>query len=495
MKDVGHLSQVFDDPYPTLDGELKPLAPTLELTAVYKLQPASSPRVLEVEKQFSLGELREEFKVFEGFRLDFNDGDVIYITGESGGGKSTLLRALKRIYEPNVVDLANIQPNPDEVLVDGLGGDVSEALYLLNNAGLGEAWLFIRRYGELSDGQKYRYRLAKALYSARKLGANALVCDEFCSTLDRITARVVAYLTQKLCRRMGLTLVAATAHEDLLEDLNPDILIVKPFQKPPLVSRFKAEPKPCSLLQEIKVEPGSFRDYFALEVYHYKGFRPAFPVKTFRAVYGGNIVGVIVYSTSYLQMKARKTVFGSHLKDMAKRKEILRISRVVVEPRLRGIGLGSRLVRETLEKTGAKIVEAIAAMAVYNPFFEKAGMRLGYIYGGNERLQRKYLAVVEKYGFDRNMIHNFNHLKKVVEAMPDDKLIEFEKELSEIDALRLVSEYISNRAMLKRGVLPRERLPVYLIQFAGLFSKLYYYYWVNPAYSAELSSPNAEGVS
>lgn len=50
------------------------------------------------------------------------------------------------------------------------------------------------------------------------------------------------------------------------------------------------------------------------------------------------------------------------------------IMRVVVHPKYRTIGLGQRLVRETLPRAGTPFVELIAVMAKYNPFAERAGM-------------------------------------------------------------------------------------------------------------------------
>jgi hypothetical protein len=51
------------------------------------------------------------------------------------------------------------------------------------------------------------------------------------------------------------------------------------------------------------------------------------------------------------------------------------ISRVVVHPKYRTIGLGVKLVRETLPLAGTPYVEMPAVMAKYNPFAEKAGMQ------------------------------------------------------------------------------------------------------------------------
>ena len=50
------------------------------------------------------------------------------------------------------------------------------------------------------------------------------------------------------------------------------------------------------------------------------------------------------------------------------------IMRVVVHPKYRTIGLGQRLVRETLPRAGTPFVELIAVMTKYNPFAERAGM-------------------------------------------------------------------------------------------------------------------------
>jgi hypothetical protein len=51
------------------------------------------------------------------------------------------------------------------------------------------------------------------------------------------------------------------------------------------------------------------------------------------------------------------------------------ITRVVVHPKYRTIGLGTKLVSETLPLAGTPYVEMPAVMAKYNPFAEKAGMQ------------------------------------------------------------------------------------------------------------------------
>ncbi|MFO0832428.1 MAG: hypothetical protein U0637_11395 [Phycisphaerales bacterium] len=51
------------------------------------------------------------------------------------------------------------------------------------------------------------------------------------------------------------------------------------------------------------------------------------------------------------------------------------IARVIVDPRWRGLGLASALVREYLRAPETPLTEAVASMGRFSPFFEAAGMR------------------------------------------------------------------------------------------------------------------------
>jgi ABC-type ATPase with predicted acetyltransferase domain len=183
---------------------------------------------------------------------------IVFITGPSGGGKSTILRliraALSRRGDVRLVEAAATgsaaegAPAGDTTpegggdsggggaIVDGFGvRAVSEVLSLLSRVGLSDAFVLLRPAGELSDGQRHRLALAHALAAAEQAGSTpnehdrltVVLADEFGSTLDRLTARVVARSVRKWARRAGVCFVAATAHDDLLEALRPDVLIEK----------------------------------------------------------------------------------------------------------------------------------------------------------------------------------------------------------------------------------------------------------------------------
>ena len=92
--------------------------------------------------------------------------------------------------------------------------------------------------------------------------------------------------------------------------------------------------------------------------------------------HGGVVVGVIVYANSVVRTQGRGEAV-SYLPDVGElNRDWCRIDRVIVHPKYRGIGLGSRLIRETLPMQGRGNVELTAVMALYSPFAERAGMRL-----------------------------------------------------------------------------------------------------------------------
>lgn len=157
-------------------------------------------------------------------QLEIKDGDIVYITGPSGAGKSVLLRELeKAIPICERVNLNKIILPADKSVIDCMDSDFVTGLKTLSVAGLNDAFCVLNRPMNLSDGQKYRFRLAVALAS----GAKYIFADEFCNELDRITAAVISYNIRKYAKRTGVTFVLASSHEDLLFDLAPDVLVVK----------------------------------------------------------------------------------------------------------------------------------------------------------------------------------------------------------------------------------------------------------------------------
>ena len=187
-----------------------------------------SQRVVECAEAFGLGLEEKEFVVYDNLELDVNQGDIVYITGQSGSGKSQLLKEMARILSEthNVAEIDKVDLE-DRPLIDQVGSTTEEAISILSAAGLNDAYLFIRKPSELSDGQLYRFRIAKLMES----NSQVWVADEFGAVLDRKTAKVVAFNLQKQARRVNATVIVATTHMDLEEELGCNLRVDKLFQE------------------------------------------------------------------------------------------------------------------------------------------------------------------------------------------------------------------------------------------------------------------------
>ncbi len=181
---------------------------------------------------------------------------------------SVLLRAIREDLGSEAVDMADVEVDENKPLIDTIGATVGEALELLSKVGLNDAFLFLRPYKQLSNGQKYRYRVAKLIESK----AQWWLIDEFCALLDRDTAKIIAFNFQKLARQQGKAVIAATTPGDLFEDLAPSVNIHKRFGEEIQIDYYpniaKAE---CSLIKEMKVEEGTRADWVKLCRFHYRG--------------------------------------------------------------------------------------------------------------------------------------------------------------------------------------------------------------------------------
>jgi uncharacterized protein len=162
-------------------------------------------------------------------RAEIRPGDIVYLTGPSGAGKSVLLRELERcVPTTEAVNLAGIDLPQDRTVVDCFDGDLVASLRTLGTVGLSDVFSLLNRPGWLSDGQKYRFRLARALAAGKPF----VFADEFCSELDRVTAATVSFNVHRRAKHLGTTLVLASSRDDLLKDLAPDVLVVKDFSGP-----------------------------------------------------------------------------------------------------------------------------------------------------------------------------------------------------------------------------------------------------------------------
>jgi ABC-type ATPase with predicted acetyltransferase domain len=385
----------------------------------YETAAKITPRSIAVAEAFGLG-LDEEkrFVIYDNVELQVKPDDVVLITGDSGSGKSVLLRAVKEDLGEDAVDVADVQIDEDRPLVETVGSSVEEAIELLSRVGLNDAFLFLRSYRQLSDGQRYRYRIAKLLESNR----DWWILDEFAATLDRDTAKIVSFNLQKIARLEGKCVIAATTHTDLLEDLKPSVHIHKRYGKEITVKYYPNMPAPeCSLLKEMRVEAGTTKDWRELAAFHYRSHRIAAPRKIFCLKRGDELCGVIVYCYPPTTSFGRKLVLPKmSMKELNEKLSV--ISRVVVHPKYRTIGLGEKLVRDTLELASTEYVEMSAVMAKYNPFAEKAGMKK-IVEQQPPKEALNITRILQQFGFNLQLLGSGRYVLSRLQALDEGDIL------------------------------------------------------------------------
>ncbi len=215
----------------------------------------------------------------------------------------------------------------------------------------------------------------------------------------------------------------------------------------------------CTLDAHLRVEPGTMADWHAMAPLHYRSHHAGAVTNVFRLVYAPTaqapsrvrehagtpdaqrapsaptLVGVSVYARPALSLAARDRATGGRYRSaglgrtsMAAllNREVRVISRVVLAPNWRGLGLAVRLVAETMPQVGTPYVEALAAMGHVHPFFERAGMT-AYVpppSPAGERLK----AALEAAGVDRTHRRSATALEAALAALasPDGRLAERE---------------------------------------------------------------------
>ena len=150
-------------------------------------------------------------------------------------------------------------------------------------------------------------------------------------------------------------------------------------------------------MDDLTIEPGTPADYRRLAKFHYKPGHPGAVTSVLRITRRGltvvgrflqrreetQIAGVLVRSLPPLACRSRDLATGNrygglcpHDAALTLNRQVRTISRVVIDPPWRGMGLAVRLVRFALHHPEPEIylTEALAAMGRESPFFEHAGM-------------------------------------------------------------------------------------------------------------------------
>jgi hypothetical protein len=238
----------------------------------------------------------------------------------------------------------------------------------------------------------------------------------------------------------------------------------------------------CTVTRNLKIVPGTRADYESLSHYHYREshlgpYAAIFALKgKFRTATKLETVGVIVYSMPTAGAQMRNVATGGVFAGLDKgtrlaliNKNIRTISRVIIEPRFRSLGLAVRLVKETMPLLNVPFIEAMAVMGRANPFLEKAGLTRfdAPISASCVRLIEAFSAV----GVDEQDLIDPGLVQQRLDSMLDTRcsMLDF----IESEMTRFLQSY-GQRRLMQPGIV-RTRFIL-----SKLTDRPVYYMWRNP---------------
>ena len=238
----------------------------------------------------------------------------------------------------------------------------------------------------------------------------------------------------------------------------------------------------CSVCKRLRIVRGCLDDYNQLAHYHYRNSRPGpvtaiFALKPDPRRSGTRTVGVVVYSAPVPEVKMRNVATDNFFAGFDKstqlaliNKHIRCISRLIIEPRFRGLGLARRLARRTMPEMNVPIIEAMAVMGLVNPFLERAGMK-AYTAKRPARSLR-LVEALSMVGIEQEQLIDPQEVLRRVDRLPAP-----EAEFIELEIRRFLQSYSRRRDM--QAGLERTR---YVL--SKLTARPTYYIWFNPKFGA-----------
>jgi ABC-type polar amino acid transport system ATPase subunit/GNAT superfamily N-acetyltransferase len=290
--------------------------PTFDI--IKEVKPTKTFRVASVIGKFDL----QSENVVEHFKGDIdipNEWQVGLIVGKSGTGKTTIA---KQLFEDAYITSYEYTA---ETVLDDMPKEcsVEEITAAFNSVGFSSPPSWLKPYSVLSNGQKMRVDLARAILEKNEL----FVFDEFTSVVDRNVAQIGSFAMQKAIRKTDKKFIAVTCHFDVQDWLLPDWVFntdTMTFQS------FEGQKKNRP---DIKFEIFNYGDKSIWKMFakhHYLSHSHNNAANVFVATVNDEVAGFI----SILHFPHPKA------------KDLKKVHRLVILPDYQGAGIGLKLLNE-----------------------------------------------------------------------------------------------------------------------------------------------------
>ena len=296
-------------------------------------------RVAQVFSQFDLQEenLGEHFEGCFDIPEDWNVGVIV---GKSGTGKFTIA---KELFGDTICDF-KYKANS---VIDDFDKSIpfSDIIATLSSVGFASPPSWIKPYNVLSNGEKMRVDLARAILSNKPI----VSFDEFTSVVDREVAQLGSFAVQKAVRKNNKKFIAISCHYDILDWLEPDWVFCTDDMSFKMTRGVHRRPQ---IKLDIRKTKGYWR-YFSKYHYLSHNFRQNGELYEFTAFYKDKPVGFIALQ-SYPHGKYH------HMK---------LVHRVVVLPDYQGIGIAQNMLNfachYVVEKKNADYVSIVTSLKTF----------------------------------------------------------------------------------------------------------------------------------
>lgn len=280
---------------------------------IREVNPQKTFRVASVMGTYDL----QSNNVQEHFVGDINTPphwQVGLIVGNSGTGKTTIAKEL--FPDAYITSFEYTH----ECLLDDMPetASVNEICRALSSVGFASIPSWLKPYSVLSNGEKMRCDLARAMLMPQKM----FVFDEFTSVVDRNVAKIGSFAMQKAIRKTDKQLIAVTCHFDVEDWLLPDWVFDTNTMTFRVCEGQKKNRPSCQF--ELYETRNKERYWKMFSKYHYLNHSHNDAARAFVATLNGDVCGYC----SVLHFPHPKI------------KNLKKAHRVVVLPDFQGMGIG-----------------------------------------------------------------------------------------------------------------------------------------------------------